>query len=142
MTTTAATAIGIMLLTVMGSLAVQLVPDMVQPIKINSMTYSRGMVTIDRTITTNNELFFMRKSGQVINRTTGDTVPGCDGIKSANFRAGRTKVTVTLEEWIGNTNCTPAMLTPGDYALQAVYIWGDHQAAFIGAPFTIPEVDS
>lgn len=131
------TIVGAAALAIMGSLAVQLVPDLSTPIVLNTLSYSEGMMTVDRTVTTDKPAFFMRKSSQIVNTATGESIPECEGIKNENFREGRVKATVTMATWSGNPLCTPEVLGSGQFVPLAVYIWGDHQKAFMGEPFTV-----
>lgn len=110
------------------------------PITIHELSYKDGMVTVDRTINTDQLYFFMRKSGDVIDQKTMEPVPECSGVKAANFMAGRRSDTVSLARWSGNDRCTPEILANSTFKLLAVYTWGDHQVAVTSGPFTIGDV--
>ncbi len=120
-----------------------ILPDS-SPITVHSLTYdpATGLVTVDRTIDTDQPYFVMSKTAQVIDQDTLDPLEGCEGIKFVNFMAGHRRDAVPLAQWSGNPACTPESLSPGTYRLAAVYIWGDHQLAAVGEPFTIPEKKS
>lgn len=131
------TALGAGLIFAASNFALKAVLPLPVPITVHALTYANGMVTVDRTIDSDQPYFAARKVGQVINTKTGSAEPQCDGTKFANFTAGQRSDTVPLAQWSGNADCTPESLAPGEYQLVAVYSWGDQQLAVVGKPFTI-----
>lgn len=88
------------------------------PMVINSLSYSDGVVTQDRTVNGDVKLHF-GWDAFVVSAITGQPVPGCEGSGSWDYSPGNRVVHIPLAEWVGNANC--ALLDGGKYQLVARY---------------------
>lgn len=107
------------------------------PFVVHSLAYSEGVVTQDRTITTDEPAFFAQWTATVENADTGQSLRRCEGSGANGYPPGRMAVSFTLEEWTGRDNCTVASLLPGHYTLRATWRWGEESTAMKSEPFEV-----
>lgn len=74
------------------------------PMVINSLSYSDGIVTQDRTVNGNDGLH-LGWEAFVISAATGAVVPGCEGTGGWEYSPGNRVVKMPLAEWVGNAAC-------------------------------------
>ncbi len=122
--------------TVMGSLF----PS--PAIVFNALSYSHGLVTVDRTVNAESPFLYTNKLAELVNKVTGERV--CKGSSQINMTRGPTVGQATLQEWIGKPEfgypvCDPAMIPPGTYQMRAIYVVGSEQYLVEGEVFTLPE---
>ena len=103
-------------------------------IVIHAITYDAGMITQDRTVRGDGPVFWMQWQAEIIDKATGQIVPGCEGSGSFNYPTGRKAATMTLQRWVGSDTCAPA--PGGTYQPRAVYHWGDNQVIAEGEPWS------
>lgn len=109
------------------------------PISVASIKYHDGMITVDRTITSNNASVYMRRSTELLDAKTGERVLFCAGVADINYPTGHVVRTVPLAQFIGNPECTPDALPPGLYTPNAIYVMGERQVQVMGETFRIGE---
>lgn len=99
------------------------------PIDVISLSYADGMVTQERTITTDQTAFYAQWAATVENADTGDSIRWCEGSGANAYPPGHRAVVFTLADWTGNQRCTPESLPAGRYALRASWRWGEHSTS-------------
>ena len=133
------TAIGIGVLTAVGTLFLQSVLPGPVPLTVNSLTYTAGLVYQDRTVITDGTAFYAQWSASVVDVDTGEVVPWCSGSGSFPYQPGHKIKEFPLADWVGNATCTPESLNPGTYVLQAAWQWGADQTSKTSDPFEVVE---
>ncbi len=117
-----------------ATFAIQSIAPSTVGVHINALEYADGMVTQDRTVTGDGDVFFAFWAANVTDLSTGEVVPGCEGDGSFAYPVGRDKPTMTLQRWVGSEECT---LTAGSYELRGAWLWGDRQTVAKSAVFTV-----
>lgn len=105
----------------------------IQPIVVHSLEYKDGAILQDRTVTVEGGgVFWAQWKAQIVYAKTGETVPGCTGSGSWNYKAGSKAYAIPLAEWVGAASCTPDALPVGCYRPVAAWAWGTDQTSHIG----------
>ncbi len=138
MTLIGQTAVGVGILSAVGVVAMRAALSLFLPplegVHINALEYADGMVTQDRTVTGDGDVFFAFWAAYVANIETGEAVPGCEGNGAFAYPVGRDNPTMTLQRWVGSDEC---VLTAGSYELRGAWHWGDRQTVAKSAVFTV-----
>lgn len=127
-------AIGVTFLAALGTAGVRAVLPAPEGITVHNLAYDNGMVTQDRTVSGSHDAFMAFWSANVTDVNTGLVVPGCEGDGSFAYPVGRAEPAMTLERWVGSTECK---LTAGTYELRGAWSWGDRQTVAKSLPFTV-----
>ena len=105
------------------------IKDYVAPVPaaivIHSLTVDNGVITQDRTVSTEGR-FTAVWNARIVDENTGAAVPNCYGSGVWHYSPGRQAVDIPLREWVGNNLCT---LQPGRYQAMAIYEAGTFKAS-------------
>jgi hypothetical protein len=121
------TAVGGVGAVAIGTAVLQAVLPGPAPIVVHQLSYEAGIVTQDRTVTTNAPVFFAKWRAQVVNVATGDPLRRCTGGGTWNYKSGRAAYSMPLSQWVGSDACPASSLPEGAYRLIATWSWGDEQ---------------
>lgn len=103
------------------------------PIVIHDLVYANGVVTQDRTVTTDGPWTGIWEA-DIIDTKTGEVVENCHGEGVWDYPPGRRRPEIPFREWVGNKLCE---LPPGEYQLVAIYRAGTFKTLFRGDVFKV-----
>lgn len=133
------TIIGIGVLAVVASAALQSVLPGAPPFTVHSLRYEAGTVYQDRAIVTDGVALYAEWAAAVIEVSTGNPVPWCIGSGAFPYQPGRFEKASPLEDWTGRSLCTGDSLLPGQYILRGTWQWGSGQTSHDSAIFTVEQ---
>lgn len=129
-------AVGVAALSMIGSGIVSLVLPQPAPFIVNGLRMDAGIITQDRTITTDQTAFYAQWAATVED-ATGESIRRCEGSGANAYSPGRKAVTFRLEDWTGKPGCTWESLPPGLYALRASWRAGEWSTSIKSETFEV-----
>jgi hypothetical protein len=129
-----AAVIGFLQLAIINPIKTRLAP-LPPPIIVHSLEYADGMITQDRTVSTDGP-FVAAWSAQIINAQTGRAVIGCEGSGVWPYPPGRIAPSMSVAEWVGSDAC---VLGVGKYQPIVTFQAGSWENVTRGEVFEVTE---
>jgi len=129
-----AAVIGFLQLAIINPIKARLAP-LPPPIIVHSLEYADGMITQDRTVSTDAP-FVAAWSAQIIDTKTGRAVSGCEGSGVWPYPSGRIAPSMSVAEWVGSDACE---LPQGKYQPVVTFQAGTWKDVTRGAVFEVME---
>ena len=126
--------VGIPAMALFGSFMVGAILPEPPPIEVHDLTYSGGVITQDRTISADGELFYADWAAEIVDAQTGVVV--CRGSGHFPYPVGRKAAEMTVDVWTGDVGCLARLDASREYFPRAVWFWGDDQTSHTGENFT------
>lgn len=134
MSFTQTTVGGAVILAALQSVWVLVGPSL-PPIEVHSLNYDAGYITQDRTVNTSAPWVAVWEA-DIVDAISGRVVDGCHGEGNWSYEPGRKAVRMTVQEWVGNSDCN---LTEGQYFPRAIYASGTEKIVARGEFFEVTE---